>query len=34
VQTGRIRQYVMFIIVGAIALFLLISFFLNPSLAG
>jgi NADH:ubiquinone oxidoreductase subunit 5 (subunit L)/multisubunit Na+/H+ antiporter MnhA subunit len=34
VQTGRIRQYVMFIIVGAIALFLLISFFLNPTLAG
>jgi NADH-quinone oxidoreductase subunit L len=33
VQTGKIRQYVMFIVVGAIALFLLISFFLNPTLA-
>ena len=34
VQTGKIRQYVMFIVIGAIAIFLLISFFLNPSLAG
>jgi NADH-quinone oxidoreductase subunit L len=33
-QTGRIRQYVLFIVVGAIALFVLISFFWSPSLAG
>jgi NADH-quinone oxidoreductase subunit L len=32
-QTGRLRQYVMFIVIGAIALFVLISFFWNPSLA-
>ena len=29
IQTGRIRQYVMFIVVGAVALFLVISFFFN-----
>jgi NADH:ubiquinone oxidoreductase subunit 5 (subunit L)/multisubunit Na+/H+ antiporter MnhA subunit len=33
-QTGRLRQYVMFIVVGTIAIFILISFFWNPSLAG
>jgi NADH-quinone oxidoreductase subunit L len=33
-QTGRIRQYVLFIVVGAIAIFVLISFFWSPSLAG
>jgi NADH-quinone oxidoreductase subunit L len=32
VQTGRIRQYVMFIVVGAIAIFVLISFFWSPTL--
>ena len=26
-QTGRLRQYVMFIVVGTVALFILISFF-------
>ncbi len=30
VQTGRIRQYVLFIVVGAIAIFILISFFWSP----
>jgi NADH-quinone oxidoreductase subunit L len=34
VQTGRIRQYVMFIVIGAVAIFILISFFWNPTLAG
>lgn len=34
VQTGRIRQYVMFIVIGAVAMFILISFFWNPTLAG
>ena len=34
VQTGRIRQYVMFIVIGAVALFIVISFFWNPTLAG
>jgi NADH-quinone oxidoreductase subunit L len=34
VQTGRIREYVMFIVIGAVALFILISFFWNPTLAG
>ncbi len=34
VQTGKIRQYVMFIVVGAIAIFVIISFFWNSSLAG
>jgi len=32
VQTGRIRQYVLFIVVGAIAIFVLISFFWSPTL--
>jgi NADH-quinone oxidoreductase subunit L len=31
VQTGRIRQYVVFIVVGALAIFILISFFWSPS---
>ena len=34
VQTGRLRQYVMFIVVGAVAIFILISFFWNPTFAG
>ena len=33
-QTGSIREYVMFIVVGSVAIFLLISFFWNPTLAG
>jgi NADH-quinone oxidoreductase subunit L len=33
VQTGRIRQYVMFIVLGAIAVFAFIYFFLTPELA-
>ncbi len=33
VQTGRIRQYVMFIVIGAVAIFILISFFFSPTLA-
>ena len=33
IQTGRIRQYVMFIVIGAIAIFALISFFWSPTLA-
>ena len=33
VQTGSIRQYVMFIVVGAVAIFILISFFWSPTLA-
>ncbi len=33
-ETGRVRQYVMFIVVGTVALFILISFYLNSSLAG
>jgi NADH:ubiquinone oxidoreductase subunit 5 (subunit L)/multisubunit Na+/H+ antiporter MnhA subunit len=33
VQTGSLRQYVMFIAVGAIAIFVLISFFWSPTLA-
>jgi NADH-quinone oxidoreductase subunit L len=32
-QTGSLRQYVMFIVVGAIAIFLLISFLWSPTLA-
>lgn len=32
-QTGRLRQYVMYIVVGAIAIFILISFFRSTSLA-
>jgi len=27
VQTGRLRQYVMFIVVGTVALFVMISFY-------
>jgi len=34
VQTGRLRQYVMFIVIGAVAIFVLISFFWNPTFAG
>lgn len=34
VQTGRLRQYVMFIVIGAVAIFVLMSFFWNPTLAG
>ena len=34
VQTGRLRQYVMFIVIGAVAIFILISFFWNPTFAG
>ncbi|MBP86724.1 MAG: proton-translocating NADH-quinone oxidoreductase subunit L [Planctomycetaceae bacterium] len=34
VQTGRLRQYVMFIVIGAVAIFVLISFFWNPTIAG
>lgn len=33
VQTGQLRQYVVFIVVGAIAIFVLISFFWTPLLA-
>ena len=33
-ETGKLRQYVMFIVVGTVVLFVLISFYLNPSLAG
>jgi len=33
-QTGKLRQYVMFIVIGAIAIFVLISFFWSPSVAG
>jgi len=33
VQTGKLRQYVMFIVVGALALFILISFFWSSTLA-
>jgi len=32
-QTGRLRQYVMFIVLGAIAIFVLISFFWSTTLA-
>ena len=34
VQTGSIRQYIMLLVVGAVAIFILISFFWNPTLAG
>ena len=34
VQRGRIREYVMFIILGTIVLFFVIMFFLKPALAG
>ena len=33
IQTGKLRQYVMFIVVGALALFVLISFFWSSTLA-
>lgn len=33
IQTGRLRQYVMYIVVGAIAIFILISFFRSTTLA-
>jgi NADH-quinone oxidoreductase subunit L len=33
VQTGLLRQYVVFIVVGALAIFVLISFFWTPLLA-
>jgi NADH:ubiquinone oxidoreductase subunit 5 (subunit L)/multisubunit Na+/H+ antiporter MnhA subunit len=33
IQTGRLRQYVMYIVVGAIAIFILISFFRTAALA-
>jgi len=33
IQTGKLRQYVLFIVVGALALFLIISFFWSSSLA-
>ena len=32
-ETGRIRQYVMFIVVGTVAIFVLISFYMSSSLA-
>jgi len=32
-QSGKLRQYVMFIVLGAIAVFVLISFFWSTSLA-
>jgi NADH:ubiquinone oxidoreductase subunit 5 (subunit L)/multisubunit Na+/H+ antiporter MnhA subunit len=34
VQTGNLRQYVMFIVVGTVALFVLISYFLEYAVAG
>src|SRR5262249_11665406 len=34
VQTGYLRQYIMFIVIGTVALFILISFFWSFSLAG
>ena len=33
VQTGSLRQYVMFIVIGAVAIFVLVSFFWSPTLA-
>jgi len=33
-QTGSLRQYVMFIVIATVTIFLLISFFWNPTLAG
>lgn len=33
IQTGRIRQYVVFIVIGMVAVFVLISFFWSPTLA-
>jgi NADH-quinone oxidoreductase subunit L len=34
VQTGQLRQYVMFIVVGTVALFVLISFVWSVAVAG
>jgi hypothetical protein len=34
VQTGNLRQYVMFIVIGTVTLFVLISYFLNYAVAG
>ena len=34
IQTGHLHQYVVFIVIGTISLFVLISFFWNPTLAG
>jgi proton-translocating NADH-quinone oxidoreductase chain L len=33
-ETGKLRQYVMFIVIGTVALFILITFYLNSTLAG
>ena len=33
VQTGQLRQYVMFIVVGAVAAFLIVSFFWSSTFA-
>jgi NADH-quinone oxidoreductase subunit L len=33
-ETGRLRQYVMFIVIGTVAIFILITFYQNFSLAG
>ncbi len=33
VQTGRLRQYVLFIVIGALALFALVTVFWTPTLA-
>ncbi|MEX0678622.1 MAG: NADH-quinone oxidoreductase subunit L [Pirellulales bacterium] len=33
-ETGRVRQYVMFIVVGTVVMFLLITFYLNYTFAG
>jgi proton-translocating NADH-quinone oxidoreductase chain L len=33
-ETGKLRQYVMFIVVGTVAMFVLITFYLNSTLAG
>jgi NADH-quinone oxidoreductase subunit L len=33
-ETGQIRQYVLFIVVGTVALFILITFYLNSTFAG
>ena len=34
VQTGNLRQYVMFIVIGTVTLFVLVSYFLNYAVAG
>jgi NADH-quinone oxidoreductase subunit L len=33
-ETGRLRQYVMFIVIGTVAMFVLITFYLNSTMAG